>query len=68
MYITDNPYLDADRWEDEQAARYKGRPICKMCGEHISDEYGYELGGDLLCEQCKDEYLTEVRVNMETYD
>lgn len=68
MYITDNPYLDADRWLDEQEAQYKNRPRCTRCGERICDDYGFELDGGLLCEICKDEYLNEVKITMDNYD
>ena len=27
-------------------------PVCDMCGKRITDDYYYEIGGDILCEDC----------------
>ena len=28
------------------------RPVCDECGEHIQDEYCYEINGDIICPEC----------------
>ena len=28
------------------------RPVCEECGEHIQDEYLFEIAGVIYCEEC----------------
>ncbi len=48
-YSTDNAYsvFDADMYEFEQS-----RPVCKCCGEHITEEIGYYLNDEWYCSDC----------------
>ena len=35
-------------------------PKCSECGEHIQDEYCYEINGKYICESCMDEHRKSV--------
>lgn len=51
MYCPDN--YDAFRRHDaEQEAMLERLPICTYCGESITGDYAYEIGDDLICEDC----------------
>lgn len=48
---TDNPVLDAMRYDAERQAELDKLPKCEYCGEPIQDEYCYEVDG-YVCEKC----------------
>lgn len=51
-----------DLWEAhdrEQEKRLQSRPVCDVCGEHIQDEYLFEIGSDYVCEECLLDYMKE---------
>lgn len=52
MFLSANPYRDADRWIDMQEAMLEKLPKCDFCGEPIQDEYLWEIGGEVYCERC----------------
>lgn len=58
MYIrTDDPLRDFDRYDALMAAREAKLPRCDRCGEPINDDIYYEIGDEILCENCMhDEY------------
>ena len=49
---TDNPLADFDQWENEQEKWLRKRPKCDCCGRPITDDYCFEMGGDIICEEC----------------
>lgn len=54
MYIPDN--YDAFRQhEAEQESWLARRPKCDCCGEHIQDDFLYDLNGVIHCEKCLNE-------------
>lgn len=65
MMWTDDPVRDAASYDDYCESWVSRRPVCAKCGNHIQDEYGYEIDGDLLCEDCKDDWLMECRVDID---
>jgi formylmethanofuran dehydrogenase subunit E len=65
---TNNPYYDADRWEDQIEESYKYRPRCGWCDEKITSDYAYQVNDDLLCEDCFNDYMSEIKVDMQNYD
>lgn len=65
---TDNPYYDADCWQDEIEDTYKYRPHCSWCDAKITSDYAYRVGSDLLCEECFQDYTDEIREDMITLD
>lgn len=49
---------------EEQDKLLQKCPVCTYCGQHIQDEYLYEINGELICEECvKDNF----RKNVEDY-
>jgi hypothetical protein len=38
--------------EDEQDEWLEQRPVCVCCGDHIQDDYCYDVGGEIYCEDC----------------
>lgn len=49
-----------ERWERhdaEQEKRLQKRPVCSECGEHIQEDYLYEIDGDLVCQACLKDYM-----------
>ena len=38
--------------EDEQDKLLEQRPVCVCCGDHIQDDYCYDVGGEIYCEDC----------------
>ena len=57
MYIGDNPIADFNRWDAEQTKRLNLLPWCDDCNEPIQDDKCYQIGGEILCEDCmKDRY------------
>ena len=47
-YMTSDPAWDAERntWPQEPV------PICEACGREIDDDEIYDVGGEILCEDC----------------
>lgn len=44
-------------YEEEMAEKeFKdSRPRCEQCGKPITDEYLYDIGGEILCQECMEE-------------
>lgn len=67
MNIPDNYDLYRAHEAQQEAALAKC-PICAKCGNHITDDYGYDVNGDtkqLFCWDCAVEWLESLRVNIE---
>ena len=61
MYITDDPYADADRWDAEQTTALEKMPVCSYCDNHIQDETLCDIDGTLYCMECfKDNFIKNV--------
>ena len=57
FFRTDDPIADFNRYDEEQQNYLDKLPKCDCCGEHITDEYLYDIDGTLFCEEClKDEF------------
>ncbi len=54
MYIPDN-YDAFCQHDAEQQAVLMHLPVCCECGEHIQDEYCYEVNDEFICEQCMED-------------
>lgn len=50
------PFEDLAQREIDQEAWLNGLPRCSICGQPIQDEYYYEMGDELICESCMDDY------------
>lgn len=59
MRVVDN-YDFFEMHERERQKALERLPVCSECGEPITDEYCYKIGGKLICESCLDEYRVDV--------
>lgn len=51
--------MDYGLWNDhewEKERWLKKRPICRECGEHIADKYGFQFSGKWFCPCCIDQH------------
>ena len=59
--FTDDPIRDFERYDAMQEERLEQLPICDGCGQHIQDDYLFEIDGQILCDECMaQEYRREV--------
>lgn len=56
MMWTDDPVADAAAYSEEQDRALARRPVCADCGEHIQDDYYYEIAGRKICPKCIEDY------------
>jgi len=54
MIYTDEPIKDFNAHEAMQKALLEKMPKCDFCGEHITDDYYYDMNGEIYCERCMD--------------
>lgn len=47
-----DPLEDFDRYDMAQAQYEAKLPQCEKCGKHIQDEIYFEIGNEILCEDC----------------
>ena len=47
-------------YEEEQDRYLKQLPVCSDCGEHIQEDYCYEINGEYICEECMKSYRKAV--------
>jgi len=52
MSYTDDPARDWDNHCAEQERRMQKYPECADCGKRITDDFYYEIDGEILCEEC----------------
>ena len=57
MFYTDDPLDDYYRYEAEQERKLKMLPKCCECDERIQEEYLFDIDGDLVCEDCLQDYM-----------
>ena len=57
MY-SDDPLMDFERWDAEQAERVTERPCCSYCDEPIQEDSEFRINDELICE----EYMEQFRV------
>lgn len=57
MMWTDDPVKDAERYAQEQEEELKNRPVCCECGEHIEEDFYYQVAGEIYCDSCIDKCL-----------
>lgn len=54
-------------WEAYDRAHEKARerlPVCDRCRERIDEDYYFDIGGEILCEDC---LIEKYRKNTEDY-
>jgi formylmethanofuran dehydrogenase subunit E len=54
MY-SDNPIADFLSYDAEQESKREKMPVCSVCGEHIQDDFLYDIDGEIFCEECLNE-------------
>ena len=64
MRVPDN-YDAFIRHDAEQQEYLESLPICDKCGEPIQDDYLYDIGGDIYCEDCMKEEFRFCTANYE---
>ena len=60
MFYSDDPLRDFAMYEEEQDRYLKQLPVCSDCGEHIQEDYCYEINGEYICEECMKSYRKAV--------
>ena len=55
QYVPDN-YDMFEQMEREIENVLKDLPVCSECGELIHTDYYYDINGELICEDCMNEY------------
>lgn len=51
---TDDPIGDYDRYDAEIESNLEKRPTCDICGDHIQEEFYFNILGYKICEECMD--------------
>ena len=59
MY-SDDPIADFNAYDQECENWLASRPKCDWCGEHIQDDFAFEIGDDLVCDECIYACRTEI--------
>lgn len=52
MFYSDDPVLDFERYDREQAKRLAELPVCDICDKPIQDEHYYLINSDNVCPAC----------------
>lgn len=60
MYYSDDPAADYDRYCYEQEKELEQLPTCDECGEKITTDFLYQIGNNVFCENCIEEFKTAV--------
>lgn len=60
MFYTDDPVLDAERYQAAQDHLLESLPVCADCDHPIQDETAYYINGEWICKNCMEAYEREV--------
>lgn len=61
MPYSDDPLMDFDRYDREQAKQLAELPVCDYCNEPVQDDHYYLINGDNVCPDCLEiEFRKEV--------
>lgn len=55
FYRCEDAALDWDLYCADQEEDLKRYPKCCMCGNPITDDYLYEIDGEMYCEDCMED-------------
>lgn len=55
--FSDDPVMDFERHDREQANRLAKLPECDYCNDPIQDDFYYEINGENICEHCLDRFF-----------
>lgn len=56
IFRSDSLSRDIDDYERAQARALEKLPRCSECDEPIQDDFCYEINGELICEECLQQY------------
>lgn len=48
-----------DKFLDEEEKSEAALPICECCGDKIYEDHGYEIDGELYCEDCAMDWMKD---------
>lgn len=66
VMLSDDPVRDFDEWDAERTEWLNKLPKCDRCGEPIQDDHGYELDGEIFCEDCWNRFVDdEIKFDIE---
>ena len=52
MIFSDDPLKDFHLYDDEKEQELKKLPKCDYCKKYIQDDYLYDIGNEIVCEDC----------------
>ncbi len=55
--FSDDPLMDFEHHDREQAKRLAELPVCDICDDPIQDDFYYEINGENICEHCLDQFF-----------
>lgn len=62
VHYSDDPVADYLRHDADKQKELERLPKCENCGEHIQDEYCYEINDEIICQKCLESiYRKDVR-------
>ena len=64
FFRRNDPDVDFMIQDLEQAREEARLPVCEKCGKPISDDYYFEIEGEILCEDCM---IAKFRKSTEDY-
>ena len=64
MHRTDDPIADYNRYDAEMESARKLLPVCSECGEHIMDDFCYQLYDEIICEECLNDNYRKMTVDL----
>ena len=50
--FSDDPLIDFERHDREQAKQLERLPVCERCGEPIQDDHLYLINDEFVCPEC----------------
>lgn len=57
MLYSDDPLMDFEHHDREQAKRLAKLPKCDYCEDPVQDDFYYEINGEVICECCLDRFF-----------
>ena len=61
MMWTDDPVKDAAAHDAEGEKWLESLPVCDECGEHIVEDYYWDINDTVYCEDCLQKHIKWIR-------
>ena len=68
IYRSADPFRDLLDKEEDDAAYEALCPVCDVCGEHITDDYYYKVGGLTFHLDCAERRSVDAYVEEKRYE